>query len=320
MNFIEATFTDFEPYKEEAALWNLDFKLLSKGKFDTSFMFSTNEKFQVAKAKMNGKVQHLGLCPKGFVTISIPGTINNEYIFLNKKTTGKELLISPEHGAIDGASFDGFEVFTIAIEKEYLLQTIDSLKYKNAKSYFKGDEVHVPLDIIFLTSFIEKANIFINSSKVESENGIITDNKTDIFKFDDILLLILNLLEGSKLQQSKTPKRKRELALKKALELINDDNFKDMPTVSQLCNYTGVSERSLQYAFLEKFQVTPKEYILAVKLLKINNKLMVNDGNNIKISDIAVDLGFWHMGKFSADYKKKFGELPSTTLKRSLML
>ena len=35
------------------------------------------------------------------------------------------------------------------------------------------------------------------------------------------------------------------------------------------------------------------------------------------ISQIAIEWGFWHMGQFSADYKKMFGETPSTTLRFS---
>jgi AraC family ethanolamine operon transcriptional activator len=33
-----------------------------------------------------------------------------------------------------------------------------------------------------------------------------------------------------------------------------------------------------------------------------------------RISDVANDWGFWHMGQFAADYKKLFGELPSEIL------
>ena len=35
------------------------------------------------------------------------------------------------------------------------------------------------------------------------------------------------------------------------------------------------------------------------------------------VSEIARQHGFWHMGQFSADYKKIFTELPSKTLKAS---
>jgi AraC-like DNA-binding protein len=40
-------------------------------------------------------------------------------------------------------------------------------------------------------------------------------------------------------------------------------------------------------------------------------------GQTSTISDIALKWGFRHMSRFSAYYRKAFGELPSNTLNRS---
>jgi hypothetical protein len=32
--------------------------------------------------------------------------------------------------------------------------------------------------------------------------------------------------------------------------------------------------------------------------------------------DVANNWGFWYMGRFAADYRRQFGELPSVTLRR----
>jgi AraC family ethanolamine operon transcriptional activator len=34
------------------------------------------------------------------------------------------------------------------------------------------------------------------------------------------------------------------------------------------------------------------------------------------VQDAAARWGFWHLGQFSRDYKRQFGELPSQTLKQ----
>jgi len=39
-------------------------------------------------------------------------------------------------------------------------------------------------------------------------------------------------------------------------------------------------------------------------------------GHGTTIGDVANRWGFWHMGKFAADYRAYFGELPSATRQR----
>jgi AraC family ethanolamine operon transcriptional activator len=36
-----------------------------------------------------------------------------------------------------------------------------------------------------------------------------------------------------------------------------------------------------------------------------------------KVADIANLWGYWHLGKFAADYRDQFRELPSQTLRRA---
>ena len=105
------------------------------------------------------------------------------------------------------------------------------------------------------------------------------------------------------------------MALKNAIDLINSQ-LDVMPTVSQLCHVTNVSERTLEYAFLEKYQVTPKEYIKANRLNKVKRELMLSKEQNTQISTLAVEHRFWHMGQFAADFRKQFGKLPSEFLNR----
>ena len=89
-----------------------------------------------------------------------------------------------------------------------------------------------------------------------------------------------------------------------------------MPTVSQFCHVTNVSERTLEYAFLEKYQVTAKEYIKANRLNKVKRELIILKEENIHISTLAAEHGFWHLGQFAADFRKQFGKLPSEFLNR----
>ena len=315
MHFIESTFNDFEPFKQAVRLWNLDFRLLSKNDFNAYLSLYTNEKFQIGRTKLNGKIQQFGLCPVGFRSITIPVNYTNDFFWLNKRIDKSQLLIFPQNACLDGVSFDMFDVYVVSIEESFLFETIEFLGYKNALNYFDGSEKQIHLNESFVREFHQKANDFLNISKSDMEKSAKPNTEAHTFHFDDIVLYILSFLENQKQWFNIIPERRRDDAVKKAADLINNDSG-IMPKLSQLCNYSGVSERTLEYAFLEKYRVTPKDYIKATNLNKIRAELLLDKNRDCKVSTIALSHGFWHMGQFSADYKKWFGELPSETLKR----
>lgn len=77
---------------------------------------------------------------------------------------------------------------------------------------------------------------------------------------------------------------------------------------------TNVSERTLQYAFRERFGMTPKSYSMVMRLNAVRRQLKEANPKKNLVLEIARQHDFWHMGKFGADYKRLFGELPSRTL------
>ena len=87
------------------------------------------------------------------------------------------------------------------------------------------------------------------------------------------------------------------------------------PTIKDICRASGASYRTLNYAFLDRFGVAPKQYLQAVRLDGVRKDLR-RDEPDVTVSNIANNWGFWHMGQFAADYKRQFGELPSETLRR----
>ena len=79
-----------------------------------------------------------------------------------------------------------------------------------------------------------------------------------------------------------------------------------------------MSQRTLEYAFDERFGVTPKAFLLTYRLNMVRKELRSSDHSTTKVVDIANDYGFWHMGRFAANYYQLFQELPSDTLRHSI--
>jgi len=86
--------------------------------------------------------------------------------------------------------------------------------------------------------------------------------------------------------------------------------------VTELCEASGVSERTLQYAFQELFGMTPVAYLNRLRLHRVRQALRQATHAQTTVTKQALHWGFWHFGDFSRAYRDCFGELPSDTLRR----
>ena len=86
--------------------------------------------------------------------------------------------------------------------------------------------------------------------------------------------------------------------------------------VTDLCRVTGVSERTLEYAFKEITGLTPMAYLMRLRLHRVRHALLAATPESTTVSAEALNCGFWHFGEFSRAYRHCFGELPSDTLRK----
>jgi AraC family ethanolamine operon transcriptional activator len=84
--------------------------------------------------------------------------------------------------------------------------------------------------------------------------------------------------------------------------------------VEDLCRATRVSRRTLQRCFLNVVGVTPLHYLRLNRLTHARSMLLDATPGQ-RIQDVLGVLGIWHAGRFAAEYRALFGELPSDTLR-----
>jgi len=84
--------------------------------------------------------------------------------------------------------------------------------------------------------------------------------------------------------------------------------------VSELTAAVGVSRRALHYAFRHITDMTPARYLKVSRLNGVRRQLRSATQSRLCVGDLAAAWGFWHLGRFAADYEQLFGEFPSQTL------
>lgn len=85
-------------------------------------------------------------------------------------------------------------------------------------------------------------------------------------------------------------------------------------TRDDLADVTGVSIRTLSRAFMKKHGTGPIGFLKQCRLDATYKDLTGAESGTRSVTDIALIYGFNHLGKFSIDYRKTFGESPSTSL------
>lgn len=85
-------------------------------------------------------------------------------------------------------------------------------------------------------------------------------------------------------------------------------------TATQLAEVAGCSLRSLHSGFQAYCGVSPMQYLRDLRLDGVRADLLAGQGDT-SVSSAALRWGFGHLGRFSADYKARFGEAPSQTLR-----
>lgn len=91
---------------------------------------------------------------------------------------------------------------------------------------------------------------------------------------------------------------------------------KEALTVADLAAYAGVSTSALYTGFRDFRDTSPMAYLRNERLQLVHDELQRTNPGLETVADVASRWGFQHLSHFATHYKKKFGELPSDTLRR----
>ena len=124
------------------------------------------------------------------------------------------------------------------------------------------------------------------------------------------LLLAVDHPYRELLQVPATPGRPR--AVKRAVDAIHA-NPEQAFTAASLAALAGVSIRTLQAGFRLHLGVSPMEYLRQVRLSRAHEELASATARSV--SEAAYRWGFNHLGRFAAQYRRKYGRPPSATMR-----
>ena len=103
--------------------------------------------------------------------------------------------------------------------------------------------------------------------------------------------------------------------LRRAVEFVHANA--DLPLgVADIAEAAGLTVRGVQLAFQRAYAMTPRQYLRGVRLDRAHDELLAGEPQTLVVGDVAAHWGFVSGGRFAQHYARRFGELPSETLRR----
>lgn len=93
-----------------------------------------------------------------------------------------------------------------------------------------------------------------------------------------------------------------------------DQRLGEHVSIADLCLAAGAAERTLHHVFKRQYGLPPMTYLKHLRLNRAREEMQSARGSD-SVTEIALRCGFSHLGRFAADYRRLFGELPSQALR-----
>ena len=311
--FVSGSFDEFEDLSEAIAPWGLEFQQLDRGPTRAELVQISEPGAVLQRARFNRRYDQHGECPPATRTFGFiePGVRNVQWC--GSDLTNGELALFDSSGAFEASSRPGFGCITLSLSEDRLSDSAEILGMPEILDRLDRSAQRYQVVPAALLAFGKQINSALGA--LETSPGTLGSPDLDEMLGFELPAALLATVATSSPSPSPPRLRHRRQALARARTFIID-HLQEPPTVRQVCHATGVSWRTLDYAFREAFGMTPKAYLRALRLNAVRRDLL-QAAPDEGVADIANRWGFWHAGQFAADYRQLFGELPSWTTGRS---
>ena len=103
-------------------------------------------------------------------------------------------------------------------------------------------------------------------------------------------------------------------AVRRALDVMHAGLERDIG-IAELAEAAGLSARALQRQFRTFLGKSPHEALRDIRFESARRQLLLGKPDT-RVMDVASRCGFPHFGRFSIEYRRRYGETPSQTLRR----
>ncbi len=298
--------TDADQHAHNLTNWQQQYDQVGAGKFYGHIMEIQLEELQVFKEHTSQAMRQSCNVWSDSIWLGLPHDIDQESRINGKRISKQHIMCRPGDNEFELVTPANFDIYGLVVSQTKIINTANAQQLDiNWPALFNKDQLTLNPKTLNNLHFILQRLLSSQSNWHSCHEDIL------------IMAILQVFIEGetSSKQDRYTQVgfQHRKSVVIKAREFIRE-NISENITISQLCEITNVSRRTLQYSFETILGITPLQFLRISRLNGVRRTLHDNT-QNISVSDIASHWGFWHLSQFSKDYKTLFGELPSQAAK-----
>ncbi|ODN65777.1 helix-turn-helix domain-containing protein [Methylophaga muralis] len=310
-----AVFDDVNQHAHSLQNWPQEYNQLSSGKFEGFLEDIQLDSVRVFRERMKQSVVQNTHTPTGKISLMIPHRVDASDTSDQARqimSDGVTLLPYESDFAFVGPAELDYSV--IAINQQRLSDLLSHETYTRLIGFKKSHGVKT--DTATLTRLRNHLVLLIEQLKSITDDPALSEIQIQQrlkAAEDHIILIALTLYEATEngIGQPKRLGNQHNYIVQRCHDYVTSSEG-SCASVVDICESLHIPHRTLNYSFHKATGTSPMQYLRAVKLNAARRELLQT---GLSITDIAANYGFFHMGYFSQEYRRLFGETPSMTRK-----
>lgn len=311
-NYWEYTIRDVEGYREVLSGADLQISQLEPGCLGGRHVRLGMPGGQFSYIETSAQMRGNGSFPNVWTLSVILGSETRSRQYGVEVRAGSLVIHRPggEHDAIYGRNS---KVACISIQDEVFAEQFPQLHPHLQAAMRRSGSVFEPLANT-RKKIIEH---FAEGVAIIQSDLLVRNSSRALAKFEEEFVCDFLEVVEQQLPTHSNGAEQRVAAVVREIDQYVHKSFLVNSSVAELCAACQVPRRTLDRAFQNAVGMGPATYLRRVRLNGVRRALQQRSPDSTTVTDVALEFGFWHLGRFAEQYAELFGEAPHETLRHT---
>jgi len=307
-------FDDADRHAEALRGWDQRYDQIGSGCYRSAVKHAVLDGVQLFQETANVRIIQRGRLPPGHTVFGMPLTGSGNFAFGDARMERGTIVMARGGAPFELHSPDDMSLIGVVVDATLMQQIEDAADVRLDERALRRGVVDVPVTArerasVQLATLLERvlsAPDTFDAARAQSElRGEVGNVLVDLLTY----------------RMPGPPNRLTHACHADIVRRVHDyviEHPEAPVDILSLCTQLRVSRRTMQNSFQSVVQTGPLNYTRALRLAQVRRLLLDTRQSDLPISEAAARWGFIHLGHFANAYKAQFGELPSTTARRTV--